>query len=88
MSAPTAPTRTGDSAYKLVLLPGDGIGAEVMAEAKSLVELVGAGAGVRFELDEIACGGKFFLDHGTRDWPEGAEERCQAADAVLLGAIN
>jgi 3-isopropylmalate dehydrogenase len=74
--------------YDLVLLPGDGIGAEVMAEARALVEIVAQGTGVAFHLDEIPCGGKFFLEHGSRDWPEGAEDRCRAADAILLGAVG
>ena len=73
--------------YELVLLPGDGIGAEVMAEARALVEVVATGTGVGFHLDEIPCGGKYFLEHG-RDWPEGAEEKCTAADAILLGAVG
>ena len=44
----------------------------------------GPSIGVGFALEEIPCGGKFFLEHGSRDWPEGAEERCRAADAILL----
>jgi len=78
---------TRDS-YDVVLLPGDGIGAEVAAEARELVELVGARVGVRFALDEIPCGGHFYLEHGSRDWPEDAEERCARADAILLGAVG
>src|SRR5262245_9130942 len=74
--------------YELVLLPGDGIGVEVIAEARALVELVGTATGIGFGLDEIPCGGKFYLEHGSRDWPEGAEERCRAADAILLGAVG
>ena len=81
--------RTPKTTYDLVLLPGDGIGVEVIAEARQLVELVGGALGVGFTLDEIPCGGKFFLESGTgRDWPEGAEERCRAADAILLGAVG
>ena len=74
--------------YDLVLLPGDGIGAEVIAEARALVEVVGAATGAGFALEEIPCGGKFYLAHGSRDWPEGAEARCRAADAILLGAVG
>jgi 3-isopropylmalate dehydrogenase len=74
--------------YDLVLLPGDGIGPEVIAEARALVEIVGAATGAGFALEEIPCGGKFYLQHGSRDWPEGAEERCRAADAILLGAVG
>jgi 3-isopropylmalate dehydrogenase len=73
--------------YDLVLLPGDGVGAEVMAEARALVELVGKDLGVGFAIDSIPCGGKYFLEHG-RDWPEGSEQRCEAADAILLGAVG
>jgi 3-isopropylmalate dehydrogenase len=76
------------SRYELVLLPGDGIGAEVISEARTLVDLVAAKTGVTFGLDEIPCGGKFFLEHGSRDWPEGSEEKCAAADAILLGAVG
>jgi len=82
------PARSPKATYDLVLLPGDGIGAEVMAEARTLVEVVSSATGVGFALDEIACGGKFYVEHGTRDWPEGAEERCRAADAILLGAVG
>ncbi|HWO20011.1 MAG TPA: isocitrate/isopropylmalate family dehydrogenase [Kofleriaceae bacterium] len=74
--------------YDLVLLPGDGIGVDVIAEARALVEAVGAATGVSFALEEIPCGGKFYLEHGSRDWPEGAEARCRAADAILLGAVG
>ena len=78
---------TPKASYDLVLLPGDGIGAEVMAEARALLDIVAA-TGVSFHLDEIPCGGKFFLEHGSRDWPEGSEQRCRAADAILLGAVG
>jgi 3-isopropylmalate dehydrogenase len=75
-------------AYDLVLLPGDGIGVEVIAEARALLDLIAGALGVAFALEEIPCGGKFFLEHGSRDWPEGSEEKCAAADAILLGAVG
>ena len=80
--------RTPKSTYDLVLLPGDGIGVEVMAEARALVELIAADTGVGFALDEIRCGGKFFLEDGANDWPAGSEDKCRAADAILLGAVG
>jgi isocitrate/isopropylmalate dehydrogenase len=58
--------------YELVLLPGDGIGPEVIAEARALVGAVGTATGAGFALDEIPCGGKFYLAHDGRDWPDGA----------------
>ncbi len=81
-------SRSPKASYDLTLLPGDGIGVEVIAEARALVDVVANATGVRFAIDEIPCGGKFYLEHGSRDWPEGAEERCRAADAVLLGAVG
>jgi 3-isopropylmalate dehydrogenase len=74
--------------YDLVLLPGDGIGVEVIAHARQLLDIIARGTGASFAIDEIPCGGKFYLEHGSRDWPEGAEQRCQAADAILLGAVG
>jgi 3-isopropylmalate dehydrogenase len=81
-------SRSPKSTYDVVLLPGDGIGLEVMAEARSLVELIATATGVGFRLDEIPCGGKFFLEDGKSDWPADAEGKCKAADAVLLGAVG
>jgi 3-isopropylmalate dehydrogenase len=81
-------SRAPKATYDLVLLPGDGIGVEVTAHARQLLEVITAGTGVGFALDEIPCGGKFFLEHGSRDWPEDAEQRCRAADAILLGAVG
>jgi 3-isopropylmalate dehydrogenase len=81
--------RAPKASYDLVLLPGDGIGVEVIAEARALLDVVGAATGVKFAIDEITCGGKYYLEHGSqRDWPEGSEERCAAADAILLGAVG
>ena len=75
--------------YDLVALPGDGIGVEVIAEARAMLDLIAPRLGVTFSVDEIPCGGKYYLDHGSdRDWPEGAEAKCRAADAILLGAVG
>jgi len=73
--------------YTLVVLPGDGIGAEVAADAVALVERVGKAIGVTFAIDEVPCGGKYYLEHG-RDWPADGEARCRASDAILLGAVG
>jgi len=81
-------SRSPKASYDLVLLPGDGIGVEVLAHARQLIDLIARGTGAGFAIDEIPCGGKFYLTHGSRDWPEGAEERCRAADAILLGAVG
>ncbi|HMG20322.1 MAG TPA: isocitrate/isopropylmalate family dehydrogenase [Kofleriaceae bacterium] len=81
-------SRTPKPTYDLVLLPGDGIGVEVIGHARRLLDVIASGTGVGFAIDEIPCGGGFYLEHGSRDWPEGAEDRCRAADAILLGAVG
>jgi isocitrate/isopropylmalate dehydrogenase len=73
--------------YDIVILPGDGIGAEVAAEARALLELIASRTGVDLALEDIPCGGRYYLEHG-RDWPEGAAARCREADAILLGAVG
>lgn len=74
-------------AYDVLLLPGDGIGREVMREGRKILEEVAARTKARFELSEIPCGGQYFLEHG-RDWPEGSEARCEKADVIFLGAVG
>ncbi len=74
--------------YRVVVLPGDGIGVEVAREGRRVLEAVGSALGTRFDVEEIPCGGEFYLKHGSRDWPEGSEEEVAAADLVLLGAVG
>jgi isocitrate/isopropylmalate dehydrogenase len=75
--------------YHCVVLPGDGTGPEVMREGLRVLEAVSQPLGLSFDLEEIACGGQYFLANGKqRDWPEGSEERCEKADLILLGAVG
>lgn len=74
--------------YRIVTLPGDGIGPEVIAQAVRVLEVVSKRLGVELKVDEIPCGGTFYLKHGSRDWPEDAEQRCSEADLILLGAVG
>lgn len=73
--------------YSVVLLPGDGTGVEVAAQAKRVLAMVEAHSGVKFDIEEIPCGGEYYLEHG-RDWPEGSEKKCDDADVILLGAVG
>ena len=59
----------------VVVLPGDGTGPEVMAQGLRVLRTVGSLTNTEFEVEEIPCGGQYYLQH-RRDWPEGAEERC------------
>jgi isocitrate/isopropylmalate dehydrogenase len=73
--------------HSIVLLPGDGTGVEVSRQARRVLELVSKETGTRFDIEEIPCGGQYYLEHG-RDWPEGSEEKCRRADVILLGAVG
>ncbi len=73
--------------YQLVLLPGDGVGIEIAVQAQRVLDRVAQHSGTVFEVEEIPCGGQYYLAHG-RDWPEGSEEKCKRADVVLLGAVG
>ena len=73
--------------YRIVALPGDGIGPEVLASALRVLAAVGELFKVDFEVEEIACGGHYYAEHET-EWPEGSFEKCEAADAILLGAVG
>ena len=75
-------------AYKLVTLGGDGTGPEVMAQGLAVLHAVSEPLGLKWEIEDIACGGQYYLDHGDSDWPAGSQERCAAADLILLGAVG
>ena len=71
----------------LVILPGDGVGPEVTAAAVSVLQAVGAHAGHEFQFSEHAIGGSA-IDACGEPLPDATREACQAADAVLLGAVG
>ena len=73
--------------YQVVALPGDGIGPEVLASALRVLGAVRELFNVEFEVDEIPCGGHYYAEHEV-EWPEGSFEKCEAADAILLGAVG
>lgn len=71
----------------ITLLPGDGIGPEVVSAAREVLEAVAAIFGHRFEFREAPIGG-CALDATGSPLPEGTLEACLTADAVLLGAVG
>jgi len=75
--------------YQVVVLPGDGTGPEVMREGIRVLKAVAEPLGLQFDLEEIPSGGQYYLENGRHtDWPEGSEEKCRAADLILLGAVG
>jgi 3-isopropylmalate dehydrogenase len=74
--------------FDIVVLPGDGIGAEVMAEGVKALRAVEARLqGVRFELDYRDAGAGEYL-RGGDPLPAAVFERAARADAILLGAMG
>lgn len=71
----------------ILLLPGDGIGPEVVAEAKRVLEWAGQAAGVTFEFDSALIGGSAYDAVGT-PYPAETLEKAKKADAILLGAVG
>ena len=74
-------------AHKLLLLPGDGIGQEVMAEVRHVIAFMNEAGLGRFEIDEELVGGTSYDAHGT-PLTEAALTKALAADAVLFGAVG
>jgi 3-isopropylmalate dehydrogenase len=72
---------------KLLILPGDGIGPEVMAEVRKVIDWLGRARGIRFEVEEDLVGGAAYDAHGT-PLTDATMARAQAVDAVLLGAVG
>jgi 3-isopropylmalate dehydrogenase len=72
---------------KIVLLPGDGIGPEVLAAGVQVLESVGKVFGHPFDFEEYRIGGCAIDAHGVAV-TEQALEACQQADAVYLGAVG
>ncbi len=66
----------------IVVLPGDGIGPEIVGAAQELLAALG-----EFEFEERLIGGASIDAHGT-GLTDGVLDACRAADAVLLGAVG
>jgi 3-isopropylmalate dehydrogenase len=71
----------------LLILAGDGIGPEVMAEVKRIIAWYGTRRGVVFDVSEDLVGGCAYDAHGT-PLHDDTMARAQAVDAVLLGAVG
>jgi 3-isopropylmalate dehydrogenase len=72
---------------KIAILPGDGIGPEIVAEAVKVLECLRRDFGLQVELEQAAVGGAAYDRHG-HPLPETSLDLARAADAVLLGAVG
>jgi len=73
--------------YTITLLPGDGIGPEIMAVARRVLEVVGQKFDLRFTFQEALVGGAA-IDQTGEPLPAETLETCKNSDAVLLAAIG
>lgn len=73
--------------YKIALLPGDGIGPEVIKESVKVLDAVAEKAGFTLTYTEQNAGGAA-IDAHNDPMPDSVIETCKASDAVLLGAVG
>ena len=73
--------------YKIAVIPGDGIGPEVTAEAIKALDAVGEKFGHKFEYTYLLAGGAA-IDKTGRCLPDETVEKAKNSDAVLLGAVG
>ncbi|MDH3240536.1 MAG: 3-isopropylmalate dehydrogenase [Alphaproteobacteria bacterium] len=71
----------------LLILPGDGIGPEVMGEVKRVINWMDGNRAVSFDVDEDLVGGCAYDAHGA-PISDATMDKAMAADAVLLGAVG
>ncbi|WP_196801221.1 3-isopropylmalate dehydrogenase [Thioalkalivibrio sp. AKL19] len=72
---------------RILVLPGDGIGPEIVAEALKVLERVGEIGGLDLEVEQGLIGGAAH-DAAGHPYPEATREAARRADAILLGAVG
>lgn len=73
--------------YEIVILPGDGIGPEIIAEAEKVIACLQSDYGLAATLEHAPVGGAGYEDAG-KPLPDTTLALAQAADAVLLGSVG
>lgn len=75
------------NSYRIVVLPGDGIGPEIVEEALKVLKAVAELDGFELEFEHHHIGGTA-IDLAGTPLPQSTVEACRSADAVLLGAVG
>jgi 3-isopropylmalate dehydrogenase len=75
------------ASHKLLLLPGDGIGPEVMAEVKRLIDWLNAQGIAHFETEQGLVGGSAY-DASKQSITDATMAQAKAADAVIFGSVG
>lgn len=73
--------------YKIAILPGDGIGPEIMAEAYKVLEVVKKKYSIHLQLEKYDIGG-IAIDLYNSPLPKHTLHGCSQADAILMGAVG
>jgi 3-isopropylmalate dehydrogenase len=73
--------------YDIVILPGDGVGPDVIRESLKVIDAISKKLSINFTIEEIPCGGAYYYKY-EKEWPDGSFEKCKSADAILLGAVG
>lgn len=72
---------------KIAVLPGDGIGPEIVSEALKVLDCLRSDFGLAVETEHALIGGAAYDAHGT-PFPKETLDLCRAADSILLGAVG
>jgi 3-isopropylmalate dehydrogenase len=73
--------------YKITVLPGDGIGPDIIKESLEVLKVLGQKYGHSFEITEADLGGVAIDKHGV-PLPQSTIDACKNSEAVLLGAVG
>jgi 3-isopropylmalate dehydrogenase len=72
---------------KIAVLPGDGIGPEVMEQALRVLDAVSQEFGHEFQIEQGVVGGAAYEKHKTH-FPEETRQLCEKSDAILFGSVG
>jgi 3-isopropylmalate dehydrogenase len=86
-SGASATEAAGSMVYRIAVIPGDGVGPEVVGASRAVIEAAGAAFGFAVDWTELIVGGAAIDAFGTPIRPEDLA-LCGEADAVLLGAVG
>lgn len=81
------PATHGSEKYKVLIIPGDHVGPEVMKEAVKVLEVIREGRGINFELTHEIAGGCSIDKRGTPITDE-VLHKAMDSDAVLFGSVG
>lgn len=73
--------------YQIAVLPGDGIGPEVMVQAQKVIDAINMRFSLNITTKEFDIGGIAIDNHGT-PLPQETLEGCEKADAILFGSVG